>query len=78
MRTSGEDSMKMDISFETISNEQLIIKSNKQLLNLIKDILEKYKLSHSEIIINYFNDKDLLKVFELSRRRYKFTRESYL
>lgn len=45
MRTSGEDSMKMDISFETISNEQLIIKSNKQLLNLIKDILEKYKLT---------------------------------
>lgn len=78
MRTSGEDSMKMDISFETISNEQLIIKSNKQLLNLIKDILEKYKLSRREIIINYFNDKDLLKVFELSRRRYKFTRESYL
>lgn len=75
---NGEDRMKENILFETISNEKLKIENNNQLLDLIKSILAKYKLSYSEILINYLKDKNLLKIFELSRRRYRYTRESYL
>lgn len=70
--------MKKDISFEKINNNRLYMENNEQLLSLIQDIMKKYELEHSEIIFAYFKDKDLLKIFELNRRRYKFTREGYL
>ncbi len=78
MKKNGEDSMIENIQFESISNVKLAVESNEQLFSLIKKTAEKYKLEHSEIITKYFEGKNLLKIFELNRRRYKYTRDGYL
>lgn len=70
--------MNHDISFENICNDKLDLENNEQILNLTQKILEKYKLTYSEIIFNFLMGKDLLKIFELNRKLYKFIKESYL
>lgn len=70
--------MNKDILFEKINNKKIDIKNNEQLLELICKILKEYKLVHSKILLDFFKNKNLLKVFEFNRRLYKYTPEGYL
>ena len=70
--------MKENIIYEKITNDKIEFQSNEQLLSMIKKIMDKYNLNHNEILLNYFKDKNVLKVFELNRKRYRYTRDGYL
>lgn len=75
---SGVDKMLEEINFENINNDKLELEYNEQLFLLIKKILMDYKLKYGNILLGFFSDKNLLKIFKLNRKQYGYNKDSYL
>lgn len=70
--------MLEEINFKNINNDKLKLEDNKQLFFLIKEISGDYKLKYSNILLVFFSDKNLLKIFKLNRKQYGYNKDSYL